>query len=1245
MLPSVAFSLLPPRLVRARLPLFLLVVAAMLVGAGSRLFAAPPPPVVFTGWQTQPFGGSGKGIAVDSSITGSARVPHVNDGPVSLTISQVEGEAPSGGIVTVNVGLEDVVVSAFYLTAGTEVAITSSNPAFSPSEAVYGGPSTGSGTVTISADFKVGGVYTITASDVGFPSLVSPSVNVIAVPGAVGPPAFFVVTAPSSASGGSPINFTVTAYDAGGNVSTGYGGTVVFTSSDPNAILPGSATLSNGTGTFSATLETVGNQTITATDTVTNSITGTSGNISVSAPGLVVNQSGDDAGTASNCVLQPTSATTTYADTCYLRDALLQATTTSPVIITFDSTVFATAQTITLQNGALTIPSNTTINGATTGSGATLTNLVTVSGNNSTTVFTINKGVVAAINNLIIDDGNVVGAGGTPHFVPVTGRDSRNAAPRPDSHATGGVDSVHRDAQAPVVAEGGGIFNDGTLTISGSTISGNSVSNTGGNEAVGAGIFNGGTLTLTGTTVSGNTAAGTSGSQPYGGGIYNASTLTLINSTIAGNQAAGGGLGTGGGIYSTPNAILTATNTTVAANTADGDGGGIYHPPATKPVPTLANTVVAGNTEGDSQDLDGGYTDNGGNQVGGTILLAALGNFGGPTQTMLPLPDSAAICGGTLANATAASITADQRGLVFDPLCPAGQNLVDAGAVQASYALTFKVPPPPNAIVGVPFSAKVHLTESGQAANAPTSAIAMSDLDSALGGTTSANLNLGSATFTNLVFSSAVSGDTLTATLPLNSSVAPPVTVTAQSSAINSYAAATLTSPKPASMLPGPSVTFTWSPGTGAIAYQLWVGSTGVNSQDLYSSGATTNTSASVNNLPIGGGTIYVRLYTEFSGGWVHLDYTYTAATAPGLTSPTPTSVLAGSGVTFSWSPGIGVTAYQLWVGSTGVNSQDIYSSGATTNSSATVNNLPVSGGTIYVRLYAEFSGGWVHSDYTYTAATAAAITSPTASSTLAGPSVTFNWSAGTGTAYQLWVGSTGVNSQNIYSSGAITSTSATVDSLLTNSGTIYVRLYTELNGIWVHADYTYTAASAPAITSPTPGSTLAGPSVTFTWSGGGGATAYQLWLGSTGVNSQDLYSSGPTTGNSVTAPNLPTNGETIYARLYVLINGFWNHEDYTFTAASAPALASPAPGSTLTGSSATFTWSPGSGVTAYKLRVGSTGVNSNDLYSSAAITATSVNVTTLPTNGETIYVRLYMEIDGVWNREDYTYTAYTAVP
>jgi len=99
------------------------------------------------------------------------------------------------------------------------------------------------------------------------------------------PPAthFSVVPAGAAATAGTAFNVTVTALDAANGVVTGYAGTVQFASSDGKAMLPANSPLTSGTGTFSVTLETAGSQTITAADTVTTSIKGTSSTIAVSA--------------------------------------------------------------------------------------------------------------------------------------------------------------------------------------------------------------------------------------------------------------------------------------------------------------------------------------------------------------------------------------------------------------------------------------------------------------------------------------------------------------------------------------------------------------------------------------------------------------------------------------------------------------------------------------------------------------------------------------------------------------------------------------------------------------------------------------------------------------------------------------------------------------------------------------------------------------------------------------------------
>jgi hypothetical protein len=127
------------------------------------------------------------------------------------------------------------------------------------------------GTGTFSATLRTAGTQTITGRDTVNPAIAG-TTSVIVVPPATA--TRLVVTAPAAVAPGSPFTFTVTALDPFGNVATGYAGTVHVTSSDPLAGLPPDATLTNGVGTFSATLRIGGRQTLTVTDADNGAITG-----------------------------------------------------------------------------------------------------------------------------------------------------------------------------------------------------------------------------------------------------------------------------------------------------------------------------------------------------------------------------------------------------------------------------------------------------------------------------------------------------------------------------------------------------------------------------------------------------------------------------------------------------------------------------------------------------------------------------------------------------------------------------------------------------------------------------------------------------------------------------------------------------------------------------------------------------------------------------------------------------------
>jgi hypothetical protein len=89
----------------------------------------------------------------------------------------------------------------------------------------------------------------------------------------------FVVQAPASAPAGTPFVVTVVAVDQFGNVASGYGGTVTFSTSDPDlgVVLPANYTFGpadGGVASFTVTLQTTGDQTLTVADTADGTLTG-----------------------------------------------------------------------------------------------------------------------------------------------------------------------------------------------------------------------------------------------------------------------------------------------------------------------------------------------------------------------------------------------------------------------------------------------------------------------------------------------------------------------------------------------------------------------------------------------------------------------------------------------------------------------------------------------------------------------------------------------------------------------------------------------------------------------------------------------------------------------------------------------------------------------------------------------------------------------------------------------------------
>jgi hypothetical protein len=220
---------------------------------------------------------------------------------------------------------------------------------------------------------------------------------------------------------------------------------------------------------------------------------------------------------------------------------------------------------------------------------------------------------------------------------------------------------------------GGGVFADGGLTMTGCTVEQNSV----GPGGVGAGIDcdSDATSTITGCSIFGNTSAGT------GGGITNLGTAALTSCTIYDNSASV----SGAGIENSNAGYATIVNCTFDDNSAQTEGGAIYNTGAGSAL-SLANDILYADTapsgpeifnDGDYvdasySDIDGGY--GGTKNFNTTPLLASFGYYGGASPIFPLLPGSPCLNTGS-----SQGLTEDQRGF---PIPPGGPY--DVGSFQSS---------------------------------------------------------------------------------------------------------------------------------------------------------------------------------------------------------------------------------------------------------------------------------------------------------------------------------------------------------------------------------------------------------------------------------------------------------------------------------------------------------------------------------------------------------------------------------
>ncbi len=169
---------------------------------------------------------------------------------------------------------------------------------------------------------------------------------------------------------------------------------------------------------------------------------------------------------------------------------------------------------------------------------------------------------------------------------------------------------------------GGGLrITDATVTLTRVTVINNTATTAGG------GIYNDGYLTVADSLFQNNVTTASIGSG--GGGLYNLRSANISGTTFVNNSTPGGILGVGGGagILNTDTGTLSVTNSTFSGNQAtQGDGGGINNSGST----TLDHVTLSTNG---TPNGDGGGVFNDGRQQGDTRYDSSFGANGlGPFE-------------------------------------------------------------------------------------------------------------------------------------------------------------------------------------------------------------------------------------------------------------------------------------------------------------------------------------------------------------------------------------------------------------------------------------------------------------------------------------------------------------------------------------------------------------------------------------------------------------------------------------
>jgi hypothetical protein len=1120
------------------------------------------------------------------SITGTSNSIAVSATAATHLAVSAPGSATAGTPFSITVTARDQFNNTATGYTGTVHFTTSDSGAGSavPMDYTFGASDNGIHTFGNGVTFVTVGNQTVTATDTVTTSITGTSSNV-AVSAATA--THFTVSAPASATAGASFNFTVTALDQFNNVATGYAGTVHFTSSDGQAILPANNTLTNGIRTFSATLGTVGPQTITATDTVTSSITGTSNSVSVSAASAnhfaVSAPASATAGTPFSITVtaldQFNNTASGYRGTVHFTKSDNGASSTVPANYTFlagdngihtftNGVTFVTAgnQTVTATDtvtSSITGTSNNVLVSATTATHFTVTAPATVPRG---TAFNFTVTAQDQFNN------TATGYGGTVHFTStdgsaslpanstltngagtfsatlntagnqtITATDTLNGSITGTSNNIDVSAATHFSVSAPGSATAGTAFN---FTVTALDASNNTVTNYSG--------------TVHFTSTDGQAVLPANSTLTNGTGTFSATLKTAGNQTITATDTVSSITGTSGNISVT---AIAATHLAVSA-------------PANATAGTPFSITVT--AQDPFNNTASGYR--------GTVHFTKSDNGAGSTvpanYTFLAGDNGIHAFTNGVTFVTAGNQTITATDTVTSSITGTSNNV----AVSAATANHFSVTAPANATAGTSFNFTV--TALDQFNNTATGYAGTVHFTSTDGqATLPANSGLTSGTGTFSATLGTVGNQTITATDTVSSSI----TGTSNLILVSAGTATHFSVSAPANATAGSAFNFTVTAkdqfNNTATGYSGTVHFTSTDGQATLPANSTLTNGTGTFSATLktaGNQTITATDTVTISITGTSNNITVSAAAATHFSVSAPANATAGTAFNFTVTAqdqfGNTATGYAGTVHFTSSDGQAVLPANSTLVSGTrtfsatlkTAGNQSITATDTVTSSITGASGTIVVSAGPATHFTVSAPGSAT-------PNVPFNFAVtaqdqfnNTATGYTGTVHFTSTDGQaTLPANSTLTNGTRIFQATLKTVGNQTITATDTVTGSITGTSNTIIVSPNGVITDPVPGSTLFSSSVTFRWNAGIGATAYWLTIGDDKSNSSpcgdpskaggsNIFSSGQTGALSWNVTGLPTDGRTLYVRLLTKINGVWYTppQDYVYTAGTGNPLA-----------------------------------------------------------------------------------------